>query len=192
MKKIIGVLFVCILFIAIIKQYNSKAVLENNVATTEDETESMILNDSTEIRGEEYTSSNTTSSSSIFSANKKDSTNSTSSASSTSGSETCLHGSCTKKRLSGSKYCSSHTCAENGCYKEVNSANDRCSTHKQEYYDSLGIGDVDSVANCVVAGCNTDAYKDSKYCISHKCRKKGCTNGQYGGNKYCYTHCPHF
>lgn len=106
-------------------------------------------------------------------------------------SETCSHGSCTKKRLSGSRYCSSHTCHVSGCYKEVPGANERCATHKQEYYNELGIGDKSDVPNCVISGCNTDAYKDSVYCISHKCRQNGCNAGQYNGNKYCYDHCPH-
>lgn len=51
---------------------------------------------------------------------------------SSSTSDTCHHGSCEKKVISGSQYCSSHTCGKgrNGCYREVSSANEKCSSCK--------------------------------------------------------------
>ncbi len=103
----------------------------------------------------------------------------------------CSHGSCTRKRTSGSRYCKMHTCKEQGCFNEVGSANDRCSKHKKEYYDEMGIGDKPDVKNCAYSGCDTDAYRDSNYCVSHMCRQSGCNNGVWGGSGYCYEHCPH-
>jgi hypothetical protein len=183
-KKMIMFSLISIFVITGVYQHNSK----RDTVIKEHDIENISSGNNT-ANIETSASGNTTDLNKNYTTAKNDTLGSNSS--SYSKGDTCSHGSCTKKRISGSKFCGSHTCAETDCYKEVNSANERCEKHKQEYYDRLGIGDLDSVTNCVVSGCNTDAYKDSKYCISHKCRQNGCNNGQYGGNKYCYEHCLH-
>ena len=56
-------------------------------------------------------------------------------------SDTCHHGSCEKKVISGSRYCSSHTCGKgrNGCYREVPGANELCSSCREKQKNTSSV-----------------------------------------------------
>lgn len=79
-----------------------------------------------------YTGNSSVSTSGYQSGNSNSSSYGGSGSASNSESDTCRHGSCKKKVISGSRYCASHTCGRgrNGCYREVDSANALCSSCK--------------------------------------------------------------
>ena len=77
-------------------------------------------------------------------------------------SDTCHHGSCEKKVISGSRYCSSHTCGKgrNGCYREVPGANELCSSCREKQKNTSSVSTSSTRSSTYNTKKNTSSEKN--------------------------------